>query len=60
MAARIPAMSPRTADCVAPLAPRLIRGTAIAAMIPMMTMTITNSTRLKARFDFGFNMAQGS
>ena len=41
---------PRRADSPAPLAPRLIRGTAIAAITPMMTTTITNSTRLNARF----------
>ena len=31
----------------APEAPRLIRGTAIAAMMPMITTTITSSIKLK-------------
>jgi hypothetical protein len=50
MALRMLAKLPRRADSPAPLAPRLMRGTAIAAITPMITTTMTNSTRLKARF----------
>src|SRR5436190_21037207 len=49
MALRRVARSPASAESPAPAAPRLILGTAMAAMIPMITTTITSSIRLKPR-----------
>src|SRR5262245_50573886 len=49
IAFRSVARSPASAESPAPAAPRLIRGTAIAAMIPMITTTMTSSIRLNAR-----------
>jgi hypothetical protein len=37
-----------SAESEAPAAPRLIRGMAMAAMIPMITTTITSSIKLNA------------
>src|SRR5690349_7840729 len=42
-------MSPASALSDAPWLPRLMRGIAIAAMIPMITTTMTNSIRLNPR-----------
>src|SRR6185437_1596699 len=48
-ACRSSVRSPDTALSAAPAAPRLIFGIAIAAMIPMITTTTTNSIKLNAR-----------
>jgi hypothetical protein len=48
---RIPKSGKASASRVAgSLGARLILGTAMAAMIPMITTTMTNSTKLNARF----------
>src|SRR3954463_350698 len=49
MAARKTARSPARAESAAPLLPRLSLGIAIAAMIPMITITMTSSIRLNPR-----------
>src|SRR3954465_4200456 len=47
MALRRTLRLPASAESAAPLAPRLSRGMAIAAMMPMITTTMTSSIRLK-------------
>src|ERR1041385_5586253 len=49
MALRRRARLATSAPSAAPAAPRLFRGIAIAPMMPMITITITSSIRLKAR-----------
>lgn len=46
---RIRRQTPRIRHILFTFAARLMRGTAIAAMMPMITTTMTNSTRLNAR-----------
>jgi len=49
MACRRTAKSPRNAESAVPAVPRLKGGIAMAAMMAMITTTITSSSRLKAR-----------